>query len=273
MDTPVKTLVRMFKDQQLAITFKELRKIVKDDDFGQEVLDQWKEDYSKMLADKMTDTWKESFITGVENNNLLNGIEYSPEKEVRQWIVDRSTYLATKLSEAQHDSLKYILEESVSNKMSADETARYIRTTIGLNGPQARANLKHYNAVKEILTSEHPRMKPESIERKARESAAKYAEKQIRYRARTIAQTEIVTAYHEGSDIVMHRLHEDGLMPEYHKKWSTSLDDKVCAKCSALEGVEVAMDAPFPGDILIPPAHPRCGCAVMYVEVKKGEGK
>lgn len=52
---------------------------------------------------------------------------------------------------------------------------------VGLTERQAAANLKYYNSIKERLTTDHPRMKPESIERKAREAASKYAERQQRY--------------------------------------------------------------------------------------------
>ena len=58
------------------------------------------------------------------------------------------------------------------------------------------------------------------------------------------------------------------------KRWSTSGDDAVCATCSALEGTEIDMDSEFnfggrvlfPGHHMLPPAHPRCACAVEYIE-------
>jgi hypothetical protein len=64
------------------------------------------------------------------------------------------------------------------------------------------------------------------------------------------------------------------------KRWCTSGDDAVCETCASLEGLEIDMDAEFgfkgrvlfQGHKLLPPAHPRCACAVEYIEVdKRGE--
>ena len=69
---------------------------------------------------------------------------------------------------------------------------------IGLTKGQAKANLRYYENMVATLKKDHPRMKPESIEKKAREAAAKYAERQHRQRAMTIAQTENAFAYNWG---------------------------------------------------------------------------
>lgn len=69
-------------------------------------------------------------------------------------------------------------------------------------------------------------------------------------------------------------------MPQMKKVWSTSGDDKVCSACSALEGMEIGMDGDFKFtsgrrtmEVELPPAHPRCACAVMYVEEKQQDLK
>lgn len=154
-------------------------------------------------------------------------------------------------------------------------TARYIRPTIGLTERQAAANLKYYNSIKERLTTDHPRMKPESIERKAKEAASKYAERQQRYRAETIARSEIAQAYNHGADAFVREAVIAGNLPEMEKEWSTALDGHVCASCAALEGAKIGMDDEFKTvsgrreiTTSIPPLHPRCKCAVKYVRVK-----
>lgn len=157
--------------------------------------------------------------------------------------------------------------------MSSAETARYIRPTIGLTERQAAANLRHYNSVKSQLRADHPRMKEESIERKAKTAAAKYAERQQRYRAETIARTEIAQAYNAGADAFIRAAMRHELMPEMKKEWSTALDGRVCKECQALEGVQIGMNDSFEATsgrknitVLLPPLHPRCKCAVKYVE-------
>ena len=117
-------------------------------------------------------------------------------------------------------------------------------------------------------------MSQETIRRRAQEAAQKYAEKQHRYRAMTIAQTESAFAYNRGADEGIRQAQEQGLIGVVRKIWTTSGDAAVCDKCAALDGVEVGMDevfntgsrSLFDGQNLLPPAHPRCACAVQYVE-------
>lgn len=107
------------------------------------------------------------------------------------------------------------------------------------------------------------------------DTALKYAEKQHRQRAFTIAQTEMAFAYNRGADEGVRQAMKEGLLGVCAKKWSTAGDDRVCPTCSALDGTIVEMDQEFefkgrilfPGHKLLPPAHPRCGCAVEYIEM------
>lgn len=64
----------------------------------------------------------------------------------------------------------------------------------------ARANARYYDNIVATMRKEHPRMKIESIRRKALDASQKYAEKQHRARAFTIAQTESAFAYNRGAD-------------------------------------------------------------------------
>ena len=89
-----------------------------------------------------------------------------------------------------------------------------------------------------------------------------------------IAQTERAFAYNRGADEGVRQAQEQGLLGIVKKRWSTSGDDGVCSICSSLDGVEVDMDKEFDfkgkilfrGHHMLPPAHPRCACAVEYIE-------
>ena len=158
---------------------------------------------------------------------------------------------------------------------TVDELARLIRPCIGLTEGQAKANARYYDSIVANLKKEHPRMKPESIRKKAQDAALKYAERQHRQRAMTIAQTESAFAYNRGADEGIRQAQSQGLLGTMLKRWSTSGDDQVCSICQGLEGVELEMDKGFnfkgktlfAGQDLMPPAHPRCACAVEYIEV------
>lgn len=277
LDVPMRWLVRFWKDQQIVISYQELREIVTGEENPQSLFDTWFMDYSKFLSDKMTPTWEAAFLEGWEQSVLFYGLEniVSSEHWVRDWIVSRTGDLITNCCEGQANAVRYLIAESQSIGMSSAETARYIRPTIGLTERQAEANLRHYNSVKEKLREDHPRMTAESIEQKARTAAAKYAERQQRYRAETIARTEIAQAYNQGNDAFIREAVNQSIMPEMEKEWSTALDGRVCKECRVLEGTRIGMDDSFKArsgrreiTVLLPPLHPRCKCAVKYVEVR-----
>ena len=136
--------------------------------------------------------------------------------------------------------------------------------------------LKLYDSVKATLRTDHPRMKPENIRKKALDAAQKYAEQKHRQRAFTIAQTELEFAYNRGADQGVRQAQSQGLIGKTTKRWITSGDDAVCSICAALDGTEIEMDDNFDfkgrllfaGQKMLPPAHPRCACAVEYIEVE-----
>ena len=202
-------------------------------------------------------------------------LETGSEVWVRDWIRNRTGNLVTNCTETQVKAIRYLIAECQSKHMGSAEVARYIRPTIGLTEYQAAANLRYYNNIKEKMQKDHPRMKPETIEQRARTSAARYAEKQQRSRAKSIARTEIAQAYNNGTDSYIREAMRQEMLPQMGKEWSSSLNGNVCPACQALEGVAIAMDDEFKTKngrkeviVLLPPLHPECKCAVKYVEVK-----
>lgn len=279
LEEPVRFLVRFWKDQAAVLTYKELRKIAVSEEFPEEIMKDWRQDYSRLLRDKMTPVWEEAVKAGIQSNPVLQGMRFDTRELVGDWITEHTAEMVTRVTEDQVKAIRYIVGESVTYKMGADETARYIRPIVGLTEQQTAANIKYYNNIKAQMAADHPRMKPGSIEQKARDAAAKYASKQHRTRADTIARTEIITAYHEGNDRGVRECISDGRLPKMKKVWSTSLDAKVCSACQALEGVELDMDGEFSAKsgrrivtTSIPPLHPRCACAVKYVESRDFSG-
>ncbi|SDH04389.1 phage minor head protein [Marvinbryantia formatexigens] len=270
---PVRLLERFWRDQAMVLTYAELRAIVTEDNIPGTVIDDWQRDYAKLIADKVTPVWRAAMAAGVRSNPVLDGMEIDAAALAKDWIADHGAELVTNLVEEQVQAIRYVMGESVRYQMGSAETAQYIRPVIGLTESQTAANMKYYNSIKEQMMENHPRMQKETIERKARESAARYASKQHRSRAETIARTEIVTAYHEGNDRAVRDGIRNNAFPRMRKEWSTSLDDKVCPACMALEGVAIDMEEEFSVKSgkrtitkMLPPLHPRCACAIKYVE-------
>ena len=89
-------------------------------------------------------------------------------------------------------------------------------------------------------------------------------------------QTELEFAYNRGADQGVRQAQSQGLIGKTIKRWITSGDDSVCSICAALDGTEIEMDDNFDfkgrllfaGQKMLPPAHPRCACAVEYIEIE-----
>ena len=275
---PVSILTRFWADQAAAITYKEIRKLIEDEDISKEDLENWSKDYSSFVSETLEPMWLEAIVAGQLSNAILDEIrgkefEFDATDEgIRNWIKDRGSEFVTNAVQEQKKAIQRLTMKAVREDLSPNELARVIRPCIGLTERQAQANLRYYNHIKEQLRKDHPRMKEETIVRRARE-ALKYAEKQHRYRAETIAQTELAEAYNAGAHQGIKQAQERGYIGHVKKVWVTARQDNVCKHCEAVEGVSKEMDEYFDvgkcGRVLIPPAHPRCRCVVKYVEVEE----
>ena len=278
-NTPIQILCGFWKDQQAAITYQELRQAVIEGVMTKETFNIWSKDYSILVQNKLCYVWEDAMKAGSVSQPILSALEGFTfnllKQNVVNWIQYHGAEFVTAVTQEQKGAISALLARSVREKHSVDELAKFIRSCIGLTEPQAKANLRYYENMVANLKEQHPRMKTESIQKKAREAAAKYAEKQHRYRAMTIAQTEMATAYNRGADEAIRQAQAQKLMGVVVKRWCTSGDDMVCEQCRALEGLELAMDDKFQmgsgwnaGENLTPPAHPRCACAVEYIETE-----
>lgn len=270
-------LCGFWKDQQDAITYQEIRQIVLDGTIGREMIDLWIQDYSKLIADKLRSMWTDAMSAGAKGQPILDGVAFEMNMQnpsILNWLSERGAQLVTTCTQEQKDAIAALVTNKMKESHTVDELSRLIRPCIGLTEGQAKANARYYDNIVASLKRDHPRMKTENIRNKALDAAQKYAERQHRERAFTIAQTESAFAYNRGADEGIRQAQAEGYIGRVIKRWSTSGDDAVCDICASLEGVEIAMDEEFDvggkvlfsGQNLLPPAHPRCACAVEYVE-------
>lgn len=273
----VRFLVRYWKDEQTVLTYKELRQAIIDKTVPLQMFRDWQQDYSKMVHEKLVPEWKKAMKAGAANQmkhkNLDIGFKFNPEHwAVKEWLQNHAAELVTASTTEQKNALGALIDMGIQSHMQADELARYIRPCIGLTKPQAVANKRYYDNLKEQLRKDHPRMSAESIEKKAHEAAIKYADKQMQQRAKTIALTEKAKAYEYGRFQHTQQLVEAGILPPQKKVWYTTRNENVCTKCRALHGKSVAMDEYFLDDasnpVFLPPLHPRCKCCIMYEDDK-----
>lgn len=259
---------------EIALAMNEVR-LVCEKELG---YDEFAQDYSIFIADRFASVWNKALGAGAQAQPIigrLSSFHFETQNPgVANWINSRSAQFVTRCSEQQKEAIRALLANKVVESHTVDELARLIRPCVGLTAAQSAATVKYYDSVLSALKSEHPRMKADTVRKKALTAASRYAEKAHRYRAMTIAQTELATAYNQGADEGIRQAQAEGLLGPMLKVWRTSGDDAVCDMCAALDGTEIGMDDSFAyaGKLLfpeqrpLPPAHPRCACAVEYIE-------
>ncbi len=278
---PIKILCGFWKDQQDAITYQELRVLVEQGYLDEVTARLWQQDYSVLVKDRMPKIWGDAMIAGSVSQPImekaLSAFTFNTQTPgVVEWMRSRGAALVTSSTQTQKDAISLLLEDKIREKYTVDELARLIRPTIGLYRQQTSAVEKYYSNMVESLTKDHPRTKPDVIRQRALTQSTKYAERLHRQRAMTIAQTEMAYAYNYGADEGIRQAQADFLIGTVDKKWCTSGDENVCEECEKLDGEIIGMDEVFFSgnkteyDIsgLYPPLHPRCACAVEYIETE-----
>lgn len=283
----VRFLVTTWKDQEAAITYKELRESIIRGTLTEETFKAWQQDYAVFFNRYLKGVLESAVTAGGKElaAAILSGADiYTPlTVGIDNWITVHGAEWITQMSDEAKEAVSSMIRYTAKGNMSVDELARIIRPTIGLTEPQSLANAHYYESCKERikkqLMEKYPTMKETTAEKqaakRARESALRYAGRQHRERAQMIAETELAYAYNKGADDAIHQAQDAGLMPKVKAKWSTAADEGVCGTCAGLDGVEIDLGDSFDykgrslygGQKQTPPAHPRCRCALCYIEV------
>lgn len=263
----VEFLVSMWRTEGRAITYKELREAILAGEIDGKWLEDWRQDYARLVTKHLYPAWLEAMATAAaEKEREHPGWYFNPmAQSVRAWTDTHTATLITQLSTTQADALRAVIQRAaVLENMSVDDLARVIRPMVGLTKPQAEANLRYYEKLIESGVTT----------KRARELSELYSARQHRYRAMSIARNELAEAYNAGAHEATKQAMEAGYLPEMVKVWSTSMDEfRRCDACKALEGAIVGMDEDFVyadkkgrrTTALKPPLHPQCMCAVQYV--------
>ena len=147
--------------------------------------------------------WADAITAGAKGQPLLDGTGFKfslQEPGITEWISQRGAEFVTSSTQEQKDAIAALVTKKMKDRHTVDELARLIRPCIGLTEGDSKAAARFYDNIVENMKKEHPRMKTESIHRKALDATQKYAERKHRQRAFTIAQTESAFAYNRGAD-------------------------------------------------------------------------
>lgn len=262
----VRFLVNTWRSQGQAITYKELREAILRGDIDPQWMEDWTQDYTRLVADKLQPAWEKAIVAAAEEKErMYPAWKFDPMGDgVRSWTADHSAEFVTNVTTTQIKGLRAVVRRAaVLEDMSVDELARTIRPMVGLTKPQAEANMNYYEKLLENGVSK----------KRAQDLSTRYAAQQHRKRAYDVARTELATAYNTGAYEGTKQAQAAGLMGEAKKVWCTADDERVCPICGALEGQEADMDEEFDGASrswstrLTAPAHPGCRCAIIYKEI------
>lgn len=266
---PIEILHGFWKDQQQALTYQEIREWFKNGVIDENTWEAWQQDYSILITQRLRENiWKQAIVAGTMGQKMFFELEKRGFKadlvseKINNYIENRSTALITRVTTEQREAIRTLLMQVINEGQSSEEFAKVIRPIVGLDKRQAIANMKYYNNVKANLITENPRMKTENAEKRAREASLKYAEKQHRYRAQRIAQTEMAFAYNFGADEAAEQAYQRGFLGKFKRIWCSAGGKEVCEDCQNLDGNEIEND-------ILPPKHPNCRCAVQYIEREK----
>ena len=258
-------LVTLWKNENRAITFKELREAILAGDLSAEVLEEWRQDYALFVAKHMKPAWEEAIETAVkEMLEKYPEWRYDPMADgIRNWTSKRSADFVTYVTENQIQAIRAVVQKAaVLNELNVDTLARAIRPLVGLYHGQAVANFNYFQKLIEGGVSE----------KRALDLSARYAGRQIRYRAMMISRQELAMAYNTGAHEAIKQAQAAGYIKDAVKVACCADDERVCPICGALDGAIVGLDAGFSVDrskgyrftTLYPPFHIGCRCTVMY---------
>lgn len=267
----VRFIARMWRRQADDLTYQEIRQMLLTGEIDADTIERWRQDYSRMVVDDLMPQWQEMIreaVTVFERRWPAFAFDPSAQ-EVAAYTARHAAELVTNSTAQQIEAIRAIVQRSATvQDMTVDQLAYVIRPTVGLYKAQAVANLNYFNTVRRTLLDQNPTMRPETAYKRAREAAIRYAEKQHRYRAHMIARTELSFAHNNGEYQAVRQAQAQGYMGQCLKEWVTADDVRVCARCKAMDGTRVGIDATFPdGGDLTPPLHPHCRCVVNYIEI------
>ena len=274
-------LARTWKNQQQAITYKELREAIMNGQLDLSYLNQWRQDYSNFIINAYAPLAQQAIDNSVKaiTAQFGAGSKILQNSYIDSFIATNGGKLIREVSEAQFKAINVLVRQAaMSEGMDIQELAKAIRPTVGLTQRMTQATFNHYEqAKKTALKDGYTEKEAQEI---ARKKQAIYAERMHRKRAETIAITEMAYAYNWGQQAYMKQCITDGSIGGCQTQWSTADDEKVCEECGPMDGVITEIDDDFVVEVpdkhggkkeihgpAVPPMHPRCRCVCNYINV------
>ena len=263
-------LHRLWKEQENAITYKDLREALLSGEINTEWFRQWQQDYSNFVTEHLEPDWRKAIQEAArQQKKNFPGWRFDPASEgVNRWTSQRGAAFVTNCTDIQRDALQAVISRIANTDQNVDALAKLVRPMIGLTRPQSVANANYVQTLRE------KHVPPKRVA----DLAMKYAARQHRYRAQMIARTELAFAFNQGTLEWARQAQAEGYLGKAVKVWISARDERCCDVCRKLndDKKEIPLDEPFPfktrlsdPDVrLAPPAHPHCRCAIDIKEIE-----
>lgn len=176
-----------------------------------------------------------------------------------EWAARHGAATVAAVDAGTRAAIRGVIDRALRADRPPREAAAAVRELIGLTDRQARA----VESYRTGLVAQG--LGPSRVDR----LATVYRDRLVRYRAQTIARTEMSLAINRGTQEAWRAgVAAGGLPPTLRRRWVTADDERVCGFCGPLDGAIVGLEEPFVGGgrrpmaLLLPPAHPRCRCSL-----------
>ena len=183
--------------------------------------------------------------------------------EALAYVRQRAADLISDFGASSKEAIVNLIHESIGGEMTPSELANEIvETGIGLNERQTQAQTNYRDALEadENLTA-----------RQVEQRAEAYYERQLEYRSRMIARTEVIAAETRGNQELWRQAGERGLVDRGRavQEWRFA-DEDACPICEELDETTAPIGGSFHGGFTGPPAHPNCRCLVVLLPFGQG---
>lgn len=254
-------LHHIWRNQQQAVTYKELREAIRRGEFDMSYMLQWQQDYSVFVNTYYAAVAQQAIDTATQELRAQYPVlEDAMPSLMDNFIQTQGGRLIREVTTSQYTAINTLVRQAaLSDTMTGDQLARAIRPCIGLTQRQAQSVFHlHNDLIDQGIDAATAQKRTE-----------RYAEMVHRRRSALIAQTELAYAYNNGQQALMEEAVKNGtIAPGATKVWYTAADERVCESCGKMDMQEVPWDATFSNGKVTAPAHPNCRCAVAYRNLK-----
>lgn len=176
--------------------------------------------------------------------------------KAKRWAKERAGELVVG-SDVLRETVRSIVDEAIKDGLTVDDTADLLRDVVGLDPRRAGAAANYARDLHQQGVGGADLWR----------QVTRYTDELRASRAETIARTEVLMATNAGQHALWDEAAKHGHLDGMARVWIAT--QGCCDDCEQLEldsGAEpVPFDEPFDGDVMFPPLHPNCRCAVGLV--------